>query len=103
MQSQPLCPVQLYTQGAQFGASANVTHSNIFHQASLNCFYVSLYVEIDKYLHDNNIWNWGLEFYVKMIRKTLISLKSKSPFPWAWHLKDRFNSVSCKMVGIYST
>ena len=34
-----------YTQVAQFGASANVTHSNIFHKASLNCFYVSLYVE----------------------------------------------------------
>ena len=85
-----------YTQVAQFGASANVTHSNIFHQENLNCFYVSLYVETYKDLHDNNIWNWGLEFYVKIIRKTLISLKPKAPFPWTWHLKDRFNSNSCK-------
>ena len=37
-------------------------NSNIFHQASLNCFYVILYVETYKDLHDNNIWNRGLEF-----------------------------------------
>ena len=57
-----------YIQIAWFGASANVTHSNIFHQASLNCFYVSLYIETCKELHDNNVWNLGLEFYVKIIR-----------------------------------
>ena len=52
--------------------------------------------ETYKHLHDNNIWNRGIEFYVKIIRKTLIALKPKAPFPWAWHLKDRFNSDSCK-------
>ena len=57
-----------YTQVAEFGASAIVTHSNIFHQAGLNCFYVSLYVETYKDLHDNNVWNLGLEFYVNIIR-----------------------------------
>ena len=30
---------------------------------------MSLYVETYKDLHINNIWNWGLEFYVKIIRK----------------------------------
>ena len=77
-------------------ASDNVTRSNIFHQANLTYFYVSLYVETYKNCHDNNIWNWGLEFYVKIIRKTLIPLKPKASFPWAWHLKDRCNSDSCK-------
>ena len=57
-----------YTQVAYFGSSASVTHSNIFYQTSLNCFNVSLYVEIYKDLHDNKVWNLGLEFYVKIIR-----------------------------------
>ena len=57
-----------YTQVAYFGASANVTHSIIFHHASLNCFYLGLCVETYKDLHDNNVWNLGLEFYVKIIR-----------------------------------
>ena len=73
---------------------SNFAAENPFHKGT--CFYVSLYVETYKDLHDNNIWNWGLEFYVKIIRKTLNSLKPKAPFPWAWHLKDRFNSDSCK-------
>ena len=69
-----------YTEVAEFGASANVTHSNIFHQASLNWFYVSLYVETYKDLHDNNVWNWGLEFYVKIIWKNVNFTESKSTF-----------------------
>ena len=91
----PMRQIRLHS-SSQFGASANVTHSNIFHQESLNCFCVSLYVETYKDLHNNNIWNLGLEFSVKIIRKTLISLKPKTPFPWTWHFKDRFNSNSCK-------